>query len=69
MDEKLTAALEAIDGCCFWIECIITEGMKREGKVNPLLAEGLDLRNSIFNQLMKSENGKKRKNDINSGRK
>ena len=48
---KLSKALEEIDGCCFWLECIITEALKREGKVNPLLAEALELRNGLFQLL------------------
>ena len=44
---KLRIALEAIDGCCFWIECIISEALKKQEKVTPLLAEALELRGSI----------------------
>ena len=58
INEKLHKALEEIDGCCFWIECIITEALKRETKVKPLLAEALGLRNSIFNSLNENSKGK-----------
>jgi four helix bundle protein len=44
---KYRTALEAIDGCCFWIECIISEAFKKQEKVNPLLAEALELQGSI----------------------
>jgi four helix bundle protein len=44
---RYRSALEEIDSCCFWIECIIAQALKKKGKVDPLLAEALELRSSI----------------------
>jgi four helix bundle protein len=54
---KLSKALEELDGCCFWIECIITEALKKQEKVDPLLSEALELRNCLY-QLV-NNSGKK----------
>jgi four helix bundle protein len=65
--DKLSKALEEIDGCCFWIECIITEAIKREGKVNPLLAEALELRNGLFQLLNNTGKNEVLNHELNTG--
>ena len=65
--DKLSKALEEIDGCCFWIECIITEAIKREGKVNPLLSEALELRNGLFQLLNNTEKNEVLNHELNTG--
>jgi four helix bundle protein len=56
---QLIKALEELDGCCFWIECIITEALKKQEKVNPLLSEALELRNDLYQRV---HNSKKKSN-------
>jgi hypothetical protein len=54
---RLNRALEEIEGCCFWIECIIIEAIKKQEKVTPLLDEALELRDCLLR--MVSNSGKK----------
>ena len=55
---RLKIALENMDGCCFWVECILAEGLKKKEKIDPLLKEALELRNIISNLVVDS--GKKK---------